>query len=263
MELTQQEILALDPKLVSAADKKAYIDLLYGSPSEWTRKRDLELVSANMDRWKRFLANEPASGQPFHIAHQQLMWDAKHRTPIAVGGSVSNFTDWIYRLYIPQKDYASLVRGLRVERDIAIQKIQVPNHSRWKLIHNGMGDNAKNAFPIAALTINGAPMRGSPDLVFQEKDTRRILIVEIKVTEKDIPSDGWPNMRAQLWAYSQIDKWKDAPEVILVGELWGFSPLRWRKVIRWRRGEKQFEQENTELFDCYRAFATASAHVKC
>jgi hypothetical protein len=263
MELTRKEILALDPKLVSTADKKAYIDLLYGSPSEWTWKSDLELVSANMDRWKRFLANEPASGQPFHIGHQQLLRDAKRHPPIAVGGSVSNFTDWIYRLYVPQKDYANLVRGLRVERDIAIQKIQVPNHSRWKLIHNGMGDNAKNAFSITALTINGAPMRGTPDLVFQEKDTRRILIVEIKVTEKDIPSDGWPNMRAQLWAYSKIDKWKDAPEVILVGELWGFSPLRWRKVIRWRRGEKSFEQENTELFDCYRSFATPSFQVEC
>jgi hypothetical protein len=49
-------------------------------------------------------------------------------------------------------------------------------------------------------------MFGKPDLVFREKRSGRILIVEIKATEADIYADGWPNLRAQLWAYSKIDQ---------------------------------------------------------
>jgi UDP-N-acetylglucosamine 2-epimerase (non-hydrolysing) len=38
-------------------------------------------------------------------------------------------------------------------------------------------------------------------------------IVEIKASHKDIPANGWPNLRVQLWCYAHIDQWADAPEI--------------------------------------------------
>lgn len=255
MDLTKKDILALDSRLFSAAEKQAYIDLLYGNPQEWTWKLDLESAAANIRRWKLFFATEQRSGQPYCVSHKALMRLAKLSPPQKRATSVEAFTDWIYRLYVPAKDYASLARGRWAEREIARRRIPIPTHGRWKLIHNGMGDNFKNAFSIASLSINGMPLRGSPDLAFRERGTKRILIVEVKATEAIAPADGWPNMRAQLWAYSQIDEWFAAPEVILVGEIWGIDlGVRLRKVVRWRKGEQQFERDNSELFDCYRSY---------
>lgn len=255
MELTKKDILALDSRLFSAADKKAYIDLLYGNPQDWTWKRDLQSAAANMLRWKLFLAVGPKSGQLYRITHQDLMQRAKRSPPKRPATTVADFSDWIYRLYVPAKDYASLERGHWAEREIAKRRIPIPNHGRWKLLHNGMGENWSNAFSITSLAIDGIPLRGSPDLVFRERGTKRILIVEVKATDAMAPADGWPNMRAQLWAYAQIDDWITAPEVILIGEIWGLAlGIRLRKVLRWRKGEQSFERDNGELFNCYRSY---------
>ncbi len=51
---------------------------------------------------------------------------------------------------------------------------------------------------------------GRPDLVFKHKKTGEVLIVEIKVTDAEIPDGGWPNLRAQLWAYSLADAFATA-----------------------------------------------------
>jgi len=258
-KLTRDDILALDPGLFSVEEKKAYIDLLYGNTAEWTWKRDLESVETNRLRWNNLLNEQLASGQPYRVDHQKLLRLAKNYPPRVAGSAVTDFTDWIFRLYVPERDYYSLVRGQRIERDIAIKRIPVPAHSRWKLIYNGMLNNGSSVFSISDLTINGAPIRGKPDLVFREKKTKRILIVEIKVSERELPSNGWPNMRAQLWAYSKIDEWKDAPEVILVGEIWGFRyGLRLRKAIHFRSKDQTFEQENAELFARYSTFCERS-----
>ena len=256
IDITRQEIRDLDPQLFSEEEKKALLELLYGDPAEWTWERDLLYTYGDLQRWKLLLSEEPDSGSPYRIGHKLLMARAKHSPPESIGHAVTDFTDWVYRLYIPVKDHASLARGRRLEREIARRRIPVPKHSKWKLLHSGIAANEATVFEIPALMIDGVPMRGSPDLVFREKGSGRVLIIEIKVTEADAPSDGWPNLRAQLWAYSQIEKWKDAPEILLAGEIWGFaSGLCLRKVIRWRRGEARWERENKELFETYRSFA--------
>jgi hypothetical protein len=176
-----------------------------------------------------------------------------------VGHAVSDFADWIFRLYVPEKDHGSLLRGQQLEREVAVRRIPAPSHSRWKLVFNGMVDNDSEALPITPLTINGIPLRGKPDLVFREKGTKRVLIVEIKTSEAAIPSNGWPNIRAQLWAYSKIDAWRDADDVLLVGEIWGFANgLRLRQAIHWRKSDQMFEGENSELFALYRSHCEAN-----
>jgi len=249
--LTKSAILKLDPRLFSQADKKAYIELLYGDPKDWTWKRDLELVNVNRHRWHILLDDSHPKGEPYRISHKAIAQAAIRSRPASPGNDVTDFTDWIYRLYIPQKDYASLIVGQRAEREIARHRISIPKHSGWKLIHNGIGPEKDPALDILSLSVNGKPLRASPDLVFRERKANRVLIVEIKVTEATVPSNGWPNLRAQLWAYSQM-QWDNASEILLVVEVWGFAlGLRLREVLHWKRGDEQFQRENVELFNHY------------
>ena len=254
LNLSKSDILALDPTLFTAEEKRAFIETLYGNPGEWSWKRELQSVAHNLNRWKLLLAEGTPSGLPYRKSHAALMYLANNRLRSAGGSNVTDFTDWIFRLYVPEKNYQSLLRGQRLERQIVIKRIPIPNHSRWKLIYDGMTSSQSAPLVISDLTINGIAMRGKPDLVFREKKKKRIVIVEIKASEADVPSDGWPNMRAQLWAYSKIDDWKDEDEIILVGEVWGFrAGLRLRKVIHWKKGGSDFQRENAELFACYRS----------
>ena len=262
MELSKKDILALDSKLFSAEEKKAYINLLYGAPDEWSWKRDLESATSNLRRWRLLLGDEPTPGASYRVAHDRLLFLAKNYPPKKVGQTVTDFTDWIFRLYVPERDYSSLLRGQQIEREIATLRVPAPVHSRWKLEYNGMSGTDSEAFEISTLKINGTPLRGKPDLVFREKGTKRILIVEVKTSEADIPSNGWPNMRAQLWAYSKIDAWRDAEEILLVGEVWGFKyGLRLRHSIRWVKGDQILERENAELFACYSNYCESIGHA--
>jgi hypothetical protein len=61
------------------------------------------------------------------------------------------------------------------------------------------------------------------------------------------------NLRAQLWAYSQIDEFANAERIVLIGEIWGFVEgyLRRRKVLRWDCEDQRFNSENSDLFMLY------------
>lgn len=251
---SKKDILNLDPELFSAEDKRALIDLLYGDPNEWTWKKELQSLPFQMKRWDRLLGERSPEGTPYRYQPKLIESIATRYPPQRIGHAVTDFTDWLYRLYMPKRDVQQLETGRRVEREIAMRRVPVPRHDRWKLVFNGMGDSSEAALPISELTVGGEALRGKPDLVFREKKTNRILIVEIKATEADVPSDGWPNLRAQLWAYSKIDAWKDAEDILLVGEIWGYARmhgLRIRRTLNWRKGEIEFERNNAVLFAEY------------
>jgi hypothetical protein len=120
----------------------------------------------------------------------------------------------------------------------------------WKLEHDGIRGQFDGAFDISTLRIGGEGLLGVPDLVFRERRTNRIAIVELKVSPAELPSDGWPNLRAQLWAYARIDRWMNAPEIILAGEVWSpvSSGLVRRATYRWVNGDTALEEECAALF---------------
>lgn len=253
LNMTKEDILALDPMLFSAEDKIKYINSLEGHP---ILKPDLDLMKLHMRRWKGYLNEEMPSGKPFRVGYELLLKKAKFSPPKKTRAYASDFSDWIFSLYYHKRDAVALLHGQEHEQELERlikNKIRheypLSPHSNWKNIFYGMGSSESDAKTISELTVNGTPMRGKPDLVFQEKKTKRIIIVEIKASRTEIPSDGWPNLRAQLWAYSKIDEYKDAPEVILVGEIW--HGLYCSKIIRWQKRDEKFERENTELFNCY------------
>jgi hypothetical protein len=106
---------------------------------------------------------------------------------------------------------------------------------------------------ISALTVAGEPLWAAPDFVFQEKTSGRIVIVQVKVSDAVIPSDGWPNLRAQLWAYAHVDEWLCAREMLLVGEVWDLTldGIVFRGTVRWECGDREFHRNNLELFELY------------
>lgn len=250
--LTRSDILGLDATLFSNAEKQAYIELLYGKASEWTWKRDLQAANLNRHRWNHFLSVESGNRKRYRMSHESIAEIARRNRPSSPGSNVTDFTDWIYRLYLPERQSRSLLLGRLAEREIARRTLSIPKHGRWKLIHCGIGDAPDAALTIPSLRVNGAPMRGCPDLVFREKETNRILVVELKVTEAEIPLDGWPNLEAQLWAYSHIP-WPNAGAILLVGEVWGFTEgLRLRPpAIRYSHGDSAFHQRNLQLFAAF------------
>jgi hypothetical protein len=97
--------------------------------------------------------------------------------------------------------------------------------------------------------------------VFRYRPTRELVIVDRKASDKRIPVDGWPDLRAQLWCYAQIDDpaWREAPAIRLVAEVWvrradGKLYLRENEggLMRWMKGDTQFEEQNAALFALYK-----------
>jgi len=246
--------LNLDPTLFSNEEKESYIRQLFGD-MELGFEKALDSAVEEMRRWEMILNARNSDENPYRIGPRRIHELAKKNPPRKSGRRVTDFTDWVFGLY-NRHNYKSLALGEAAEREIARRKIPIPDHhDRWRLVHNGIGENARvNARPISSLLIDGEPVFGSPDLVFREKRTGRVLIIEVKATRvQELPSDGWPNLRAQLWAYSQIDDWRDSEEILMVGEIWGVSNLKLRKTIGWVKGEEPFESRNRKLFDCYSA----------
>ncbi len=172
--------------------------------------------------------------------------------------AVTHFTGWVRSLYLwLNSNKKAMELGKKTEKTIDRYRRRnarkVNGQGQWQLIHNGVDDVTSSPLSISSLSIRGKPLLGSPDYVFEERGTGRILILEIKTTTRIfIPADGWPDMRAQLWAYGQIDKWKDAPEVILAAEIWeGESDPTLRGIVSWNKTEQPFDDDNRMLFDSY------------
>lgn len=257
LDLSKKDIFDLPESLFSREEKQAYINALYGAwGNSW--KDDLKRTVHSMQRWESILSAKAPWDPSGPTSHELLVNRAKILPPIEAGTSVSHFTDWLYRLYVPEKDYARLAVGRRLEREVALKRIAVPTHGRWKLIYNDLDEKDRASLTIPKLRIGGAPLKAKPDIVFKERSTGRILIIEIKVTDKRIWANGWPNLRAQMWAYSKIEQFETAPEILLVTEVWGLRPsLHRRQVLGWKGSDQTLEQQNSELFSIYEGHCTS------
>jgi hypothetical protein len=185
-----------------------------------------------------------------------LIERARVNRPKNPGTGVTNFSGWVFSLYNSKKDATSLASGRYIEQELVRRYVGAADRKGWELVHEGITRSDFGPRSASGLTVSGKPLRGEPDFVFRHRKSKGVVIVEVKASHRDIPSDGWPNLRAQLWAYSQIDEWKNAPELSLIGEVWGFGSdkIVLRGVRRWTREDRQFEQQNRELFELYRGY---------
>lgn len=261
MRFDKDAILNIDIKELSKRDREMLAEKFFGSDviPPWkeklqTLKSWLRREQAHKELWRAYTGEcKPAgNGESFRCDHDMLLRRALYRRPVVTGNRATDFSKWVLSLYWDISNRAGLTHGKEVERNVA-KLATVSTHTDWELIYRDPLDEKPTPLIISSLTVNGKPLWGAPDVVYRKKTTGEVLIVERKATNRPIPSNGWPNLRAQLWAYAHIDDWRDAPRIVLVGEVWGFhhSRIGRRKVLRWVHGEKQFARENAELFELY------------
>jgi hypothetical protein len=202
------------------------------------------------------------------------------------GCTASDFANWVfqythpnyYRFERESSTHALQEMGRATHQWIeSIKKsvMQLPialNLSKnWKLIYSDPHDGTdEQLFLASRLTVDGEPMRCKPDVVFRDDRTESVIVVERKVTsrhEETIPSEAWPNIRAQLWAYGWIDDWLAAPEVLLVCNFYrrnlqktGYltwqsrsQPWALEQTVQpfWRRSNRDFHEECLGYFKQY------------
>ena len=249
----------LNPGTLSGVDRQLVVDRVYGTSEQ--------SMSA---RWELMLCHDdvPLGGRRFD--YEGLVARARQRLPRKSYGTVTDFTSWIYELYGVQRKAEALLRGQAAEAQIYKSRIPRPRNPTWELVHCGMQGATEAAQPVplcdyrsSSLIVKGQPLRASPDYVFRERTaargSERIVIVEVKHSQAPIPVDLWPNVRAQLWAYSKIDTFASASEIILVAEVWGgVKSPGLRRSASWRRGDEQLEFECAQLFNVYRSLVEAT-----
>lgn len=255
MIFTKETICALSSSEFSDADKRLLIQKFFpaSGPSPW--QRELKETWNDAKRWRKFLGEEPLGihGFPYRYTHSYLMERGKRMPRERRGNAVTHFSGWVYSLYRDKKEASALAHGKAVERELVRRFIPAPTRSGWDLVCIGLGEHSPPPMVASQLLVNCKPLVGLPDLVFRERSTGQVVIVEVKASNREIPSDGWPNLRVQLWAYSKIDVWANAPSVTLIAEVWGFSAgeIFLRQTIKWDSRDAIFEEENRELFELY------------
>lgn len=192
---------------------------------------------------------------PF-IPHEILARRARERPPAEPFPTVSAFTEWIYSLYVSQKSEEAIQRGKKFEASIQSlfrEKRLDPLFPRkqarsdgcgselsrlrnWEIEYEDPLDKRDQTFTISALRVSGKALVGRPDLVYRHRVTKSVLVVEHKSYWKldEIPPFGWPNLKAQLWCYGKIDRWKDAPHVFLLGRIFDMGRYMADKTLSLR-----------------------------
>ena len=268
MQFNKDTILNRDIGNLSNSERRDLINKYFPETEpEWKKHLRSEWADARYKRlWETYAGTNTygEEAEPYRIDHRSIVETAKFAESNEYlqikerKNTVTHFTEWLMSLYLSSPNPRALQRGKIVERNVA--KLAKPSmHSDWELIYADPLDEKPTPLKISGLLVNDKPIWGSPNLVYKNKVTQEILIVERKATEYPVPSDGWPNLRAQLWAYSNIDRWKDFDKITLIGEVWGMHeemPRR-RAILRWSHSDKLFNEQNKELFLLYGGIVNA------
>lgn len=180
---------------------------------------------------------------------------------------VTDFSGWVYQLQGIPSDWTALEAGKEAEREVErarkrrrqlLRSLRPLEINGWRLIYSDLAEEFARRLKISLLEVNGKPLYGSPDYVFLHEESGELRILEIKCTDAKLRANGWPNLRAQLWAYGHIDEFMQGTQasgIVLVGEIWDRHGDELRQTIRWEMGDSEFFGENKRLFDlwCERA----------
>ena len=143
--------------------------------------------------------------------------------------TVTSFTNTVFRLYQPKGSLRQLTEGQAAEKHMSnfwLNRARgALTNEDWRLIYKDH-PNAES-LRISKLEFMNQPIWGKPDIVFCNENTNELMIIERKVVNDHvlIPGDGWPNLRAQLWAYSLADKFSSFEKIHLVAEIWSKGQL--------------------------------------
>lgn len=228
---------------------------------------------------------------PFREARIEAL--AANKKPLTAHATASAFAQWVFELYRRPRIRLALIHNTgqieRTDEEISkalgvfgeseIEKFRLWANEKfpgamsgnWVLDFAGCreeigyesnGQTTHEIFEASALKVNGQSLRCRPDVVLRHLHTGDVVIIERKVTmvpTNKIPAEGWPNLKAQLWAYSWIDRWRYAPNLYLIGQIWsarvGFRPGTPPKLLeiypRWKRSDQQMQAHCQRLFKLY------------
>lgn len=190
---------------------------------------------------------------------------AKRDYRIRPHNTVSSFSSWIHHLYA-RVTREQLYEGKLGEEAYAMSIDAARRHSvnrwrprAWKEVYCGIGEKSKEqSFQISSLTLNGQPFFGSPDFVFRNAKTDEILILEVKTLSdyRRVDPRGWPDLRAQLWAYSFIDDFQDASKIrtsalIITPTHKGDCYVKQRAMLPFCFPDSAWHDQNLILFRIY------------
>lgn len=179
------------------------------------------------------------TAEPFQFVPSQFLDNARYNRPHLPTATVSGFSGWVHSIYALQSEVDILLRGRLKESGIFIKRRKLLSAnpqfwegvgSDWELIHNGLNINTEHErhsslFEISELNIHDEVLRASPDLMYRHRLSGEMFVVEIKFSQAAIPENLWPDIWAQLWAYSRIPVCAAAPKLTVIGEVWGENTL--------------------------------------
>ncbi|NKJ77773.1 ribonuclease E inhibitor RraB [Rhizobium leguminosarum] len=170
----------------------------------------------------------------FKVVPSEFLHKAQAMPPQDPQPTASAFSQWVYSLY-GQADGSEedIEHGKQIEKDIWERRRASAScndnrflrsiGSPWVLLHNGLHihpDKRPEYYTVPHLRVNGQPLRLSPDLVYRNRQSGEVSIVEVKHSYLPLTKNLWPNVWAQLWCYAQIEVAANAPKVTAIGEVW-------------------------------------------
>lgn len=190
--------------------------------------------------------NNLVSSPSFKLVPSEFLKNAHRQRPSNPEPTASMFSQWLYSLYANAfGDAQDRAAGKAAEEFILEERRKAyaatdydtmrAHFPDWQLKHNGLGTDQSERpkyHKISDLAVRGEPLRVLPDLIYENRHTKEIIIVEIKHSQMDIPSNLWPNIWGQLWCYSQMHELREASKVTAIGEVWGDK--------YYSRGESQY-----------------------
>jgi hypothetical protein len=252
---SKRDILDIDE--LSFSDKAFLIEKYFPEHlPEW--KTDLKkqwLEKKRLQYWASYLGKENFGtfGEPFrHSCKKLLMLASLSAHNNWRGNRVTDFTKWIMSLYLGTPQRRSLVTGKLIERSVA--KLATPSQNNgWELVYKDPLNEKPHPLKISSLTVDGEALWGAPDLVYKNTSNSNLIIVERKASTREVPVDGWPNLKAQLWAYSRIDEFLQFSTIHLIGETWAeeSGELVKRAIQHWSWKDEQLDSDSRCLFEAY------------
>jgi len=252
-----------------ALDSETSIDFadpnLVAYPSDsarWVamRKQAFEGEVSLRDPWAVSFGGHEAPTSEFQVSPAELLRRAHEQPPEQAAPSVAAFADWVYSLYRRGPSLQGMARGRAAEKlwdgglkyDASFGDV---SSSLWQLAYRGMGEIGESAPPFSAptLQVRGEPLRCRPDLVYRHRYASCAVIVEVKCTSKPIPRSLWPNVWAQLWAYSKIEEFAKLERIVVLAEIWAEhgSRIILRRMVRRDPRREPFDRFYCELFNSY------------
>lgn len=170
----------------------------------------------------------------FKVVPSEFLRKAQAGPPKDPQPTASAFAQWVYSLYgEADGTEEDIEHGKQIEKDIWERRRASAScndnrflrsiGSPWVLLHNGLHihPNSKPDYhTVPHLRVKGQPLRLSPDLVYSNRQSGEVSIVEVKHSYLPLTKNLWPNVWAQLWCYAQIEVAINAPKVTVIGEVW-------------------------------------------